>query len=673
MSLLPLDLIGLILIGWGGLGLLGLVVPARLGRCLLFPLITGLSVLMAGAGFWALQGGAQTLVLPMGLPGMPFHLRLDVLSAFFLTLLGLAGSGISAYATGYFRHMAETRAGDFQRLILLYALFLASMGMVLVADDAYFFMVAWEGMALSSYFLVTTDHEIPAIREAGFLYLLMAHLGAIALLLCFGLLQSGAGGDYAFATLRHHSLTGFWSSMTFLLALIGFGAKAGLLPLHSWLPEAHPAAPSPVSALMSGIMLKMALYGLLRVLFDLLGQPLWWWGALLVGLGSLTALFGVLFAAVQSDIKRLLAWSSVENMGLILSGLGLTLLFHGAGQETVAALALAAVLYHALNHALFKGLLFLGAGSVLHATAERNMAKLGGLIRVMPWVAGLSLVGILSLAGLPPFNGFVSEWLLLQAYLLRPDLPQPWLNMILPLGAAVLALVGALAGFAMVKFYGIVFLGQTRGLVLGEVHDIGLWERFGMGWMALGCVLLGLFPSSVILQLDTVTHALVGQGLGASAARHGWLWVTPVAASRASYSPLILFAVIVVSVGLTFLGVRRFFHGRWRRAPAWDCGYPFQTARMQDSADGFGQPIKQIFESFFGLSREIPSPFDPHPHYHSEVRDPLWGLCYLPLVRGVDRLVKMVGVLQQGRISTYLLFSFTTLLALLALVTGTRP
>ncbi|QKE42068.1 MAG: hydrogenase 4 subunit B [Ferrovum myxofaciens] len=673
MSLLPLDLVGLILTGLSGLGLLGLVLPARLGRCLLFPLIAGLSALMAGAGLWALQGGAQTLVLPIGLPGMPFHLRLDVLSAFFLTLLGLAGSGISAYATGYFRHMAETQPGDFQRLILLYALFLASMGMVLVADDAYFFMVAWESMALSSYFLVTTDHEIPAIREAGFLYLLMAHLGAIALLLCFGLLQSGTGGDYAFATLRHHSLTSFWSSTAFILALIGFGAKAGLLPLHTWLPEAHPAAPSPVSALMSGIMLKMALYGLLRVLFDLLGQPLWWWGALLVGLGSLTALFGVLFAAVQSDIKRLLAWSSVENMGLILSGLGLTLLFHGAGQETVAALALAAVLYHALNHAFFKGLLFLGAGSVLHATAERNMAKLGGLIRVMPWVAGLSLVGALSLAGLPPFNGFVSEWLLLQAYLLRPDLPQPWLNMVLPLGAAVLALVGALAGFAMVKFYGIVFLGQARGLVLSEVQDIGVWERFGMGWMALGCVLLGLFPSSVILQLDTVTHALVGQGLGASAARHGWLWVTPVSANRASYSPLILFAVIGVSVGLTFLGVRRFFHGRWRRAPAWDCGYPFQTARMQDSADGFGQPIKQIFESFFGLSREIPSPFDSHPHYHSEVRDPLWALCYLPLVRGVARLVKWVGVLQQGRISTYLLFSFTTLMALLALVTGSRP
>jgi formate hydrogenlyase subunit 3/multisubunit Na+/H+ antiporter MnhD subunit len=556
-------------------------------------------------------------------------------------------------------------------LCLEYHLFLASMAWVLLADDAYFFMVTWETMALSSYFLVTTDHDLPDTRRAGFLYLLMAHIGAIAILLAFGVMQDGHG-DYTFAAMRAGRLDAFWASVAFLLALFGFGAKAGLLPLHAWLPEAHPAAPSAVSALMSGIMLKTAIYGILRVTLDLLTVQLWWWGALMLVLGLLTALFGVLFAAVQSDIKRLLAYSSIENIGIIVSGVGLGVLFHAYGQNTVAALALTATLYHALNHAFFKGLLFLGAGSVLHATTERNMTKLGGLIHHMPWVAATALVGTLATAGLPPFNGFVSEWLMLQAYLLTPALPEPYLNMMLPLGAAALALAAALAAYAMVKFYGIVFLGRQRGQELDKVHvhDAGFWERLGLVWMAAGCILLGIFPVCVILQLDQVTQLLVGHDLGSSAARSGWLWLTPVAPERASYSPLILFLVIIGGIAFTYLAVRKYYHGRLRRGAAWDCGYPLQTARMQDSADGFGQPIKQIFEQFFGLSREVPSPFDPHPHYQSEVTDPLWKIFYRPIAHTVEYISRLVSVLQQGRIAVYLLYCFVTLIALLALVGG---
>jgi hydrogenase-4 component B len=342
------------------------------------------------------------------------------LSAFFLVLLGGASFGVTVYAVGYFRNM---RAGPLGLLVLWYHLFLGGMVTVLLADDAYAFMVAWEVMALSSYFLVTTDHKIPDIRRAGFLYLLIAHVGAVALLLCFGLLQGGHG-DYTFNSMRLAEMTPFWASAVYLLALFGFGAKAGLVPMHVWLPEAHPAAPSPVSALMSGVMLKTAIYGLLRVTFDLLNVQIGWWGTLALALGLLTALYGVIFAAVQSDMKRLLAWSSIENIGVILAAFGLTLIFYTDGKGALAALTLTALLYHALNHAFFKGLLFVGTGSVLHATGERRMGKLGGLMRFMPWTAWLTLVGALAIAGLPPLNGFVSEWLLLQAFLLTPG-PDP--------------------------------------------------------------------------------------------------------------------------------------------------------------------------------------------------------------------------------------------------------
>jgi len=309
-------------------------------------------------------------------------------------------------------------------------------------------------MALASYFLVTTDHRLPEIRRAGFLYLLIAHVGAIALLLCFGVLQGGSG-DYTFDAMRSAVLAGAWPSVAFSLALFGFGAKAGLLPLHVWLPEAHPAAPSPVSALMSGVMLKTAIYGLLRVAFDLLGGQLWWWGVIALALGLVTALFGVVFAAVQSDMKRLLAYSSIENIGIIVAGIGLAILFKAYAKPLLAAITLTAVLYHALNHAFFKSLLFLATGSVLHATKERSLGRLGGLIHRMPWVAWLALVGTLAIAGMPPLNGFVSEWLLLQAFLFTPTLPQSFVNMLVPLAAAALVLAAALGAYVMVKFYGV--------------------------------------------------------------------------------------------------------------------------------------------------------------------------------------------------------------------------
>ncbi|TXT23841.1 MAG: NADH/ubiquinone/plastoquinone (complex I) [Gallionellaceae bacterium] len=662
-----MDVVLGVVVFWLALGLAGLLLQnSLLITRFIFPLGAAGSLILAGAALDGLDE-VSTAILPLGLPDLPFHLRMDALSVFFLLLLGSASIGISLFSAGYFRNMPKA---DLALLCFEYHVFLASMALVFLADDAYLFMVAWESMALSSYFLVTTDHDQPEVRRAGFLYLLIAHVGAIAILMCFGLMQGGHGGQggYTFAAMRDANLAPFWASTAFFLALFGFGAKAGILPLHAWLPEAHPAAPSPVSAMMSGIMLKTAIYGILRVTFDLLEVQLWWWGAIALALGLITALFGVIFAAVQMDMKRLLAYSSIENIGFILTGIGLTIIFHDSGKDALAALALTASLYHALNHAFMKGLLFLGTGSILHATGERRLGKLGGLIRRMPKLALLMLVGTLALAGLPPLNGFVSEWLLLQAFLLSPGLPQPYINMLVPIAAAALALAAALAGYVMVKFYGVVFLGQPRDSSLGEVHDAGLWERAGMLCMVVGCIALGVFPTFVILHLDHVTEMLVHHSLSASAAKTGWLLLTPIQAERASYGPLVLLLVIVAGSLLIALTVKKFVHGRLRRGPAWDCGFPAQTARMQDTAEGFGQPIRQIFEWYMGVVRKVPTPFDKHPHFHSETHDLLWNIFYAPVKRLNETVGALMGKLQHGRIHIYLLYSFVTLLALLAFV-----
>jgi formate hydrogenlyase subunit 3/multisubunit Na+/H+ antiporter MnhD subunit len=657
-------LLGLIA-GWLGLGLAGLLRPHSVGFVarVIFPLGALVALAVGLVGLSALLPGAiaQVLVLPLGLPDLPFHIRLDPLAAFFLLLLGSAGVGISFFAAGYFRSGQGTAPG---LLCLQYHVFLASMAMVVLADDAYLFMVAWETMALSSYFLVTTQHRIPEIRRAGFLYLLIAHVGAIGILLSFGVLQGGSW-RFTFDAMRGQTLGPARASIAFLLALGGFGAKAGLVPMHVWLPEAHPAAPSPVSALMSGVMLKTAVYGFLRVTLDLLHTDQWWWGGVPLAIGLGTALFGAVFAAVQTDMKRLLAYSSIENVGLIFTALGLALFFRSFGLQLFAALALSAALIHALNHALFKSLLFLATGSVLHATGERNLGKLGGLIRRMPWIAATALVGTLAIAGLPPLNGFVSEWLLLQAFLSTPRIPKAFVNMLIPLGAAALALTVALAGYVMVKFYGVIFLGQPRETALAKAHRSGWLERIGLTWLALGCVVLGAFPRLLLDAAAPVTQTLVG----ATVHRGRATWaIAPIAPEQASYSGLLFLAGILGVVGFTFLAVRRIYHGRVRRTAAWDCGYPWQTPRMQDTAEGFGQPIRHIFGSAFRIERELPSPWDSAPRYRIHIEDRLWRALYVPLGRAVQRLADLVAVVQGGRLSIYLLYAFLTLIGLLVFV-----
>ena len=670
-GILPISIILDILVYWLVIGFSGLIFirNRKIVSQVLFPLGASGGIALLFITAFSITHSPTSAILPLGLPDLPFHIRLDALSTFFLFLLGISSTGICFFSSGYF-----SRDGNFSPglVCLQFHLFLVSMAFVFLADDAYLFMIAWETMAMSSYFLVVTDHKVPEIRRAGYIYLLMAHISATAVLLCFGVLQKaglqGIGGSYTFEMMRHLNLDNFWATTAFLLALFGFGAKAGLLPVHVWLPEAHPAAPSPVSALMSGVMLKTAIYGLLRVTFDLLHLQIWWWGILVLTLGLITAFFGVIFSAVQNDMKRLLAYSSIENIGIILSGIGLTITFQSYHMQALASLALIATLYHCLNHACFKSLLFLATGSVLHATEERNLGKLGGLIHRMPWVAVLALIGTLAIAGLPPLNGFVSEWLLLQTFLLTTGFPQPYLNMLVPVAAAGLVLAAALAAYVMVKFYALIFLGQPREKKLLEAKDANYWERLGLSWLASCCVLLGLFPVEVIKLLNAVPGLLIGQALGKVTSQTSWLFLTPISPDRASYSPMLFFSAATIIILITFLGVRLFYHGRIRRSTAWDCGYPMQTFRMQETAESFGQPIRTIFSPFFRMRSELPSPSDPAPHYHNITEDRSWYVLYFPIGRFIHFLSNLFGRLQQGRISIYLLYSFLTLILLLLLI-----
>ncbi len=663
-SVLALDVVQLALLCWFLLGVMGLyfMTWAHGVTRWLFPAGAVAGALLAVAAGYGLSRGIAYSQQDLGIPGLSWQVRLDPLSAWFLLVLGSASAAISLFAAAYFRHREATPAG---LICFHYHNFLISMSLVILASNAYLFMLAWESMAVSSYLLVISNHKIKEIRDAGLLYLVMAQAGGLVLLVAFLSLHTPGRED----SLGHGLALGLGPvslSGLVLLALMGLIAKMGLVPFHVWLPEAHPAAPSPVSALMSGVMLKTALYALLRwTLLWLPALPVWC-GILVLSMGLLTALYGVIHAAVQVDMKRLLAYSSMENMGLLCVALGLALIFRGYGMMQLSAMALAAVLYHAFSHALFKSLLFLATGSVLHATGERNLGHLGGLMRRMPWTAWLALVGVLSAAGLPLFAGFVAEWLILQAFLFTPNLPQDLLNLLLPVLSAVIALVTALSAYTMVKFYGIIFLGQPREPGLLKARDAGSRERWGMGLLALGCMILGLLPTYLLPVALHVTHYVLNLSDLAPVAQQGWL-LAPMGLSRASYSPLVFFLVLLLGWGLVFFLVRWFWPGRSRRSAAWDCGYPWQTSRMQDTAEGFGQPIRQIFSPFMRMKIQFPAITDRQPHYDVAVHDRLWDSGYLLLMAGLKRLSHETRHLQ-GSIALSLGISFVTLVVLLVVV-----
>jgi formate hydrogenlyase subunit 3/multisubunit Na+/H+ antiporter MnhD subunit len=633
------------------------------------------SLLGIAGGVWAVGAGiTNKMVLPIGLPDLPFHLRVDPLAGFFITVICLLSFFVSLYSIGYIKGYLGRR--PVTSLVIFYCMFLAGMVMVVIADDALFFLIAWEVMAATSYFLVMFENERIENRRAALLYIIVAHVGAIAILLCFGIMAGLTTGfesfnGYTFDAMRQAEFPLKWATAAFLLAFFGFAAKAGVVPLHVWLPEAHPVAPSNVSALMSGVMLKTAIYGIIRVSFDLIRIFPWWWGAIVLILGLISAVMGVLYALMQHDLKRLLAYHSVENIGIILIGIGLSMIFTSFNMPMLSALALIAGLYHTMNHAMFKGLLFMGAGAVLHATDERNMEEMGGLIHRMPWTAALFLIGCVSISALPPFNGFVSEWLTFQAFLLSPALPSPLLRLLIPLGAALLALTGALAAACFVKAFGVTFLGHWRGHHKPHVHEADWFMRSGMILAALTCFLLGVLPSLFIDWMDIIPQQLIGTKIGASYGAYGWMWLTPVSADRASYSGLIVFGGILLVVVAAYL-VLHVRPGAIHRVPIWDCGFEKLTNRMQYNATSFSMPIRRIFGFLFNIREQVKlipraayKAFPKRLNYNLRVRDRFWGWLYKPVIEFSFWISRKVGLLQQGRIQAYLIYSFVTIIVLL--------
>ncbi|GAB6067682.1 hydrogenase 4 subunit B [Methylothermus subterraneus] len=629
---------------------------------LCFPLLLGSGIAGLCGGLAAALGQvAQDLSLPLGLPWLAWHLHLDGLSGFFFVVVSAVLIAVALFGPQYVREY-EHGPYSLALLALTTGLFVAGMQLVLLAADAFFFMISWELMSVASYFLVAYTHEKAENRHAAFLYLLMAEVGALLIILAFGVLVGFAEG-FGFDQMHSAKLSPLWASIAFALALLGFGMKAGIVPLHAWLPEAHPVAPSHISALMSGVMLKVAVYGFTRFTFDLLGTEHfhWGWGVVVLAAGAASAVLGVLYALMQHNLKRLLAYHSVENLGIIFMGLGLSLLFYANGKPALGALGLVAALYHTLNHALFKSLLFLGAGAILQRAHESDLERMGGLISRMPVTAVLFLIGCLSISALPPFNGFVSEWLTYQAALQVSALDSGVLRSFVPVTAALLALTGGLAAACFAKVFGVAFLGVPRSHHVQRARRLeSVGALAGMSWLALWCLLLGVLPTPLVRLLEGVSAQLTGFGLPESASR-GWLWLFPVAPKTASYAALAVFLALSLAWILAFYFLYRRGHPNTRSAYPWDCGFGELSPRMQYSATAFAMPFRRVFADAFVVHEAI----EPGLRYRLHVGDRLWGMFYEPIIKALRFSVRHIGRLQTGNLRVYLGYSFFTLVFLL--------
>ncbi|CDX19261.1 hydrogenase 4, membrane subunit [Mesorhizobium plurifarium] len=614
------------------------------------------------AGHLAGNSGEASATLPLGLPWTGARFRLDGLSAFFLLVVNLGGAIASLYGLGYGRHESAPH-----RVMPFYPAFLAGMNLVVLANDAFSFLLSWEFMSLASWALVMAHHRDEANRRAGYIYLVMASFGTMALLLAFGLL-AGPAGTYAFDAMRTAHPGPLAAGAVLVLMLLGAGSKAGLVPLHAWLPLAHPAAPSHVSALMSGIMTKVAIYGFIRVVFDLLGEPAWWSGIAVLLIGGMTAVLGILHALMEKDLKRLLAYSTIENIGVIFTSLGLALAFKANAMPSAAALAFTAALFHVLNHSFFKSLLFFGAGAVLTSTGERDMEKLGGLIHRLPVTSFVFLVGCVSISALPPFNGFASEWLVFQAILRSPELPQWGLKVIVPAVGGMLALAAALAAACFVKAFGITFLGRARSAAVERAHEVDRWSLAAMAVLAAFCLLAGILPGFVIDALSPVTISLIGDRMPVQMAEP-WLSIVPIAESRSSYNGLLVFVFVTVSASFAAFFIHRFASHALRRGIAWGCGFADAVPAAQYTAVSFAQPIRRVFGGFAFRAREtvdmpVPGSLEP-ARLKVDMHDVAWEIFYQPITGAIDFATERLNHLQFLTIRRYLTLVFLYLVILL--------
>ncbi|HNZ17448.1 MAG TPA: proton-conducting transporter membrane subunit [Candidatus Hydrogenedentes bacterium] len=613
------------------------------------------------AGFQALVGGrTESLEIPWSVPGGALHLALDPLSAVFLIPITGLGALCAIYGAAYFQGHRDAKGVALSWFH--YNLLVASMIGVVLARNALLFLVAWETMALASFFLVSFEHGKATVRTAGWIYLIACHLGTAFLLALFAILGERAGSlDFAAMAQSGAALPASVSRWAFVLALLGFGTKAGYIPVHVWLPEAHPAAPSHVSALMSGVMIKTGIYGLLRML-ACLGAPAPWWGWCLLGTGLVSGILGVLFALAQHDIKRLLAYHSVENIGIITIGLGVGCIGLSYGAQGVAVLGFAGALLHVLNHAVFKGLLFLGAGAVLHGAGTGDIDHLGGLLKRMPVTGVTFLIGSAAICGLPPLNGFVSEFLIyLGAF--QGVASSPGIVVAACVAAiAGLALIGGLAAACFTKAFGVIFLGEPRSEHAVHPHPASRGMRVPMLALAAVCVLIGLSAPVVAPGLANAVAGAMNTPPGA--ARAGL---------NAAVSPL-AWVVGVSAAGLALILVlaalrKRLLAARTvGAAGTWDCGYVRPTARMQYTASSFAQPVLDVFPLARGTRyRQVqPAGVLPAPvSFSTETKDLFRNRFYEPFFKRTAEVLSWFRRAQHGRVQLYVLYLALALIVLL--------
>jgi len=608
----------------------------------------------AGAVWSLLVPAPQSLALLSGLPFGAGELAVDPLSALFLLPVFLVTGCSAVYGVGYWP--APKHPGNIGKLTFFLGLLSASLTVLLLVRNTVLFLVVWEIMALAAYFALTTEDEKPEVRDAGVLYLITSHLGALSLFATVSLLK-GATGAYLFPAPGSLSAQGGIATAIFLTALLGFGLKAGVMPLHIWLPSAHANAPSHISAILSGVVLKTGIYGLVRVFSCFFALPAWWGCSVLV-LGALSGVLGVAFAIGQHDLKRLLAYHSIENIGIIMMGLGVALIGQSQGSLAMTVLGLGGALLHVLNHATFKGLLFLGAGSVIHATGTREIELMGGVARRLPWSTGFFLVGAVAICGLPPLNGFVSELMVYLGFFTAIKYYDGVVAALPALSAPVLALIGGLALACFVKVYGVVFLGAPRSSAHAGGHEAPPSMLAPMALLSLVCVLIGVFPGAIVLPLNNAIlcyqNLQASQGIG-TLVPFGWL--------------SLLGAGLVASAGLTVLFLAR----RARRLPlavsrTWSCGYLCPGPRMQYSASSFGDTLVSWFSGVLRPvlhKKEVSGLFPAPGSLASHLPEVVLELIYLPLLEYLYRKTAPVRHLQHGKLNIYIFYTFITLVTLL--------
>ncbi len=608
---------------------------------------------------------------PSGIPLFAYSFSYDALAGFFNLALAIPVVAVSIYSFGYLKEFEDKRNIGF--FGFLFHLLLLSLTIVFTAANAFLFLIAWEVMALAAYGLVTFYHEDRETRRAGLLYIIMAHIDAGCLLLGFALLIN-ASGSAEFASFRPIAaqLNSGQQTAAFVLFFLGFGIKAGVIPFHTWLPAAHPVAPSNVSALLSGIVIKTGIYGMTRIFLDSLGGVPSWAGLLVLIVGVVSAVLGVLYALMEHDLKRLLAYHSIENIGIILMGLGAALIFRVAGHPLLAGVALIAAMFHTLNHAIFKCLLFLGAGSVLHSTGTRNMEEMGGLIRPMPVTAFCFLIGAVAISGLPPLNGFVSEWLTYQSLLAGFGATGGLTRILFPLAGSMLALTGALAAACFVKAFAITFLALPRGAESRNAHESPRSMLVGMGGLTIACVALGLGVSWFLPVFNAMTEQLLGHRVGANLITGSGFVLSAGTPRGGTVSTAIigvgLLVLLLPATLLVSIGTRRF--GR-KRGPVWDCGLPGLSEENEYTATAFSKALRMIFSVLYKPRREIQAVFDISPYFPKEIRfeseiEPTFEKrLYAPLQEFIFRVSSRMRTIQAGSIHAYLSYIFVTLVLLL--------